>query len=360
MAWRELEVVEDGGVRYAAILVDGRPTDLAAERCDRPDLTDALFLARVVRVDRVAGAAFLDLGRDRPGFLPLRKGATPAAGRLLPVRVTGEPREGKGIEVTRDVALTSRTLVHLPYGPAVTASRRLPPAVRRAWRTRLSGGWIVRSAAAEAEEEAVLAEAARLEARWAGIAERVAAAAGPAMLAPPPDVGQRLLLDAVGVAEIRIADDAVRRRWAPWLDTVAPDLSDRLSGEAAGFLDILPALLQPAVSLPGGGAITIEATRALTAIDVDAGAARDPLRTNREAAAAAAREIRLRNLGGLIVVDFITLGDGATRRRVLADLREALADDPLNAQLGDGFTRFGLVEVARRRRGRPLACVVGP
>lgn len=360
MPTRELEVAEEAGVRYAAILVDGQPTDLMAERCDRPDLTDALILGRVVRIDRSGAAAFLDLGLDRPGYLPLRAGTPPAAGRLLPVRVVAEPREAKGIEVTRDVALTGRTLVRLPYAPTPTASRRLPPAARRAWRSRLTGGWIVRSAAAEVEEGAVLAEAARLEARWASIEGRIAAAIGPTVLAPPPEVGQRLLLDAAGVEAIRIADDGARRRWRPWLEAAVPELSARLSADAVGILDVLPELLEPTVPLQGGGAITIEATRALTAVDVDAGAARDALRTNREAAAAVARQIRLRNLGGLIVIDLITPADGAARRRVLADLRAALADDPLRPQLGDGVTRFGLVEVARRRRGRPLACVLAP
>src|SRR5690606_27950138 len=124
---------------------------------------------------------------------------------------------------------------------------------------------------------------------------------------------------------------------------------------ASDIPDALPDLLAPELGLPSGGSIMIEPTRALTAIDVDAGSARDPALANREAATAIARQLRLRNIGGIVVIDFISTARNAARERLLRDLRDALADDPARLRGADRVSPLGLVELARQRRGRSLA-----
>ena len=137
-----------------------------------------------------------------------------------------------------------------------------------------------------------------------------------------------------------------------------PDLAPRIGAGAAPLGDALDTLLTPAVPLPSGGSITIEATRALTAIDVDGGRAPDHVRANREAAVEIARQLRLRNIGGTVVVDFISMRRGGDRAALLNAFRGALADDPLRVQLSESLSPLGLAELARERRGQALADVV--
>lgn len=368
----ELQVAVDAGVLFAGVARDGRLTDLLADRLDRPGLTGAVLLGKLLRVDAVAAAGFVALGLDRPGYLPLRdpaQRAALAAGQTVLVQVTAEARDGKGVELTLDIALPGRFLVHTPRTPGIAVSRTLAAEAAAAWRARLGGrggqqgegGWIVRSAAAAVPEAAVLAEAEMLAARWRAIAARAAGAVPPVLLEPAPDPARRLILDHPEVSAIRVAVPEQMSALAAWLRQAAPELAapERLRREPVELLDAVPDLLLPEVTLPSGGSLAIETTRALTAVDVDTGRARDPLVANREAARVLAAQLRLRNIGGLVVIDFISMPRAADRRKVLEELRAALANDPATPHMGRGFSEFGLVELVRRRRGRSLAEVFG-
>ncbi len=357
---RAIEITESDGILLAGLVVDGRLTDLAAERPARPGLSGAVFLARVERVDRVSAAAFLDIGTGRSAFLPLRGPEADAlrAGAPVIVQIVADPRGEKGAEATRDIALPGATVIHLPFSANVAVSHRLGPAAKREWQQRLAGGWIVRAAAANATPDQVLAEAQRLGRRWEAVADRAETTRAPALLEPAPGAARRLILDHPDVARIVVDGTALLPPLQRWAAAAVPELASRIAAGPTPLGDALDALLAPTVALPSGGSITIEATRALTAIDVDGGRSPDHLRTNREAAAEIARQLRLRNIGGTVVVDFISMRRGGDKAAILNAFRAALADDPLKVQLGEALSPLGLAELARERRGQALAAII--
>lgn len=355
---RDIEIIGYEGAIVAGLYQDGVLTDVLAEPASERGRLGAVRCGRVERVDTVAGACFLDIGLDRQAFLKLPSRArSPKAGDLLPVQVTGAAREEKGPSVTMDIALPGRFLVHRPYGDAVSVSRRLGPDMKRVWRNRLSGGWIVRAAAAAADPESIEAEIAWLRHQAAAITERLDAARAPALLLDGPDAPRRMILDASpDLAAVRLESRALDPHLSGWLERAG--IPVRLDMGDAALADHLPELLEAEVPLPSGGSIIIEPTRALIAVDVNAGGARDKSLANREAARAIARHLRLRNLGGLVVIDFISASqrEGAGLFDVLKD---ALADDPAVITIGPGISSLGLVELARERRGLGLAETLG-
>ncbi|MFQ5776358.1 MAG: ribonuclease E/G [Kiloniellaceae bacterium] len=294
------------GETRAAWREDGRLIDLAVRRDDKPSVADNLYLGRVRTVDKGLAAAFVDVGLRRPGFLPL--GEAPkglSEGDVVVVRVKREPSADKG-------ARLSARLEALPPALAEAARRAAPPALLRA-----AADPVAAALAADRPPDEIAIDDPATFAR-----ARQAAAGRPDLLA-------RLRLD---------------------LDPVP--LFEREGVEAE-----IEALLEPRVALPSGGFLLIEPVRTLTAIDVDSGrhdaggAAGQGLAVNLEAAAEIARQVRLRNLSGLLVVDFLTLDAPAARRRVVAALRQGLAADPQPCRVHP-MRPSGLVEMTRRR-GRP-------
>lgn len=350
----EADLVE--GVVLAARIEGGRPTDLLPEPAAAPGLTGAVFRGRVARADRRAGLAFIDLGTGRQAALPLTGDPGEIReGEALPVQATGEAREEKGPPVTADIALPGRYLLRTPHRAGLSLSRRLGKPARKALTDALAdlgAGWTVRTAAADAPVERVLEEGQRLDSLWQAIAGRSGPA--PAQLHPPPGVAVRAILDAPEASAIRVGDAGLFKRLQAWARGFAPDLLDRLAHEPVEIADRLPGLLAPECPLPGGGSLVIEPTRALVAVDVNAGAARDAASANLEAAAELPRQLRLRNLGGLVVVDFIAAGRKG-RAQALRRLAEGVAGDPAQVRLAEGFTALGLAELTRQRRGFSLA-----
>ena len=193
---------------------------------------------------------------------------------------------------------------------------------------------------------------------------RRAAATPPARLHGVDDPLHRLLLErsAPDLERIAVGDQASLARARSWLAEWQPGMTPRLASvpdpfEATGAAEQLEAALQPTVPLAGGGSLIIQPTAALTAIDVNGGG-RQALEANLAAAHEIARQLRLRRIGGTTVVDFIDLPTRTARARVLAALREAVADDPAPVQVFP-MSRFGLVEISRRRMGPSLAEMLG-
>ena len=360
---RDIEIGVHGGLRYAAVIDRGQPTDIWAERSETPDLVDAIYIGRVGRVDRAAGVAWVDIGLDRHAMMPLGDRPAPSAGSGLTVQVAGEARDGKPVSITREIALAGRFLVHRPFGQGLVVSRRLKGPDRQLWArllpSPLIGGWIVRSAADGAADEVVAWEAALLQRRWSSLAERSEGATQPLLIEPSPGVQRRSILDVADIGAVHVDGHSLHRELGSWLRLTAPDLAPRLTIETPIVPDILPALGEREVPLSGGGRLTIEPTRALTAVDVDIGAANDKVAVNRAAAREVAAQLRLRNIGGLVVVDFVSMRDPAHRKTVFAELRAAIADDPMEPRLGRGLSSFGLAEISRRRRGRSLGEAMG-
>ena len=302
---RRLLISAMPGETRAAWLDDGRLADLLIRRDDRPSVADNVYLGRVRALDKGLEGAFIDIGLARPGLLPLAEAPRGLCeGDALVVRVRGEPSEDKGARLTTKIG-----------PPEPEAARVAAPALLRAAGDPIAAALT----AADPPEEIVTDDPATFARAKAAFDGR-------------PDLRDRLML--------------------------SPDpapLFDRDEVE-----DQIDALLQPHVPLPSGGGLLIEPVRTLTAIDVNsgrhharAGAAKAALALDLEAAAAIPRQVRLRGLSGLLVVDFLGLDDPDARTRVVKALRAGLAEDPRPTRV-HAMRRSGLVEMTRRRAGPAL------
>lgn len=384
----ELLIDRRGPLLRAATVADGVLTDLQMESTELPSLLGAVFLGRVDRIVPGLDAAFVELGGGgRAGLLALSDIRVPGAatrkdaragnrpiGRLLRggqpvlVQVKAEPGGTKGPTLTMDVALPGRFLVATPLAPGITVSRRLGRAEERQRLVALvegvtaGGGWIVRAGAADADPALLEAEAEWLALSWRAV-EAAAGGAVPALLKAPPDAALRAVVEqgARGLDAVVVDDEAAFAGLAAWAAEAAPDLAGRITrhrGPAPLFerhdLDgAIADLAERVVPLPGGGSIVIDRTEALIAVDVNGGERGNALAVNLEAAREIARQLRLRNLGGIVVVDFIGMRAERDRERLVAELTHAVADDPSAVQV-HGLTRLGLVEMVRPRRGPPV------
>lgn len=371
-----------------ALIEDGRLAQLDfADPDDAGPLLGTVWLGRVTRVLPAIQAAFVEVGLARAGFLAaadargLKPGETRIErlvheGQALAVQAVKEPVGEKGVKLSAAIALPGRYLVLTPGRPGLSVSRRIGDAAER---TRLEAalapllgddGGILRTAAEGADAALLAADVARLNAVAADIARRRAAAQAPAELWRDADPVLRALRDLAGprVGRIRIDGAETFARARAWARDAAPELETRLErfdgpGALFDLHDVeseIARALAPRVELPSGGAIRFGATAALTAIDVDTGrqtGGRDFARTaqaaNREAAHEIARQIRLRGIGGLIVIDFVHADQAAAQADVVAELRAALARDPAPLRVLP-MSDLGLVEMTRRRTGESL------
>ena len=275
------------------------------ETADHASLIGSIHVGRVSAIDTALKCAFVDLGKGLPGMLPLKKsGANPTEGETILVQVRRDGWGGKGPRLTRDIKWEQDIVSTAPSG----APRQIVPA-------------------------------------------------------PPAWVRLLAALDPADVSDIhcdrRVDATAVQQ----WCSRHAPELVTRVAHSPARdwspareeALEALEEALVETVTLPGGGTLLIEPVRTLTAIDVNsASAATGAFEVDLAAAAEIPLQLCLRNLGGVIVVDFIDIDDRARRERVVETLREAAGIDPGIEWIGN-MSRLGLVEIQRRRRGPSLA-----
>lgn len=377
-----------------ALLAAGRLVELHLAREGNDTMVGDIYLGRVDKVVPGMQAAFVDLGLARSGFLAAMDAAvlgpdpkvTPSIesvikdGDIVLVQVSKDPIGDKGPKITADVTLAGRALVYTPLSPTLAVSRRIADAAERDRLTALTeglreagDGFILRTVAIGAEAAELTAEAAGLRQLWRELQGRVTAAKGkaPCRLHRDLDPVTRSLRDHGGpaVSSIRIDEGEALTAARTYVGRFAPMLSGRLSWHRGpeplfarhNVQGQIEAALRPRVRLPAGGEITIQATEGLTAIDVDSGSyvtGRDQGETARvinvEAAVEIARQLRLRAIGGLIVIDFIHMNDAASVQQVLDAFNRALADDPAPIRV-TGMSELGLVEMTRRRVREPLA-----
>jgi Rne/Rng family ribonuclease len=380
---RELVIERSPFGLKAALLEDGRLLEVDLLDEPRDDPRGDVVLGRVRRVDPDLGAAFVDCGLTADAWLGARDarfitGAARAApiermlheGQGVLLQVRQGPIAGKAPRVTGDVALVGVHLVLRPRRREVALSARLertPAAAAQQARAAAlfpEGGVTLRRSAPLASDAELLAELARLRAQWAAVEVAARAATPPARIHAVDDPLHRLLLERIApdLERIVVGDQALLARARAWLAEWQPALAERLVSvadpfEATGAAEQLEQALQPSVPLDGGGSLIIQPTAAFTAIDVNGGGRR-ALEANLTAAREIARQLRLRRLGGTAVVDFIDLPARAARARVLVALRDALARDPLPVQ-AFSMSRFGLVEISRKRTGPSLAELLG-
>lgn len=388
----ELLIDRQGPLLRAALVRDGVLVDLQLDRAGRPSRLGAVYRAPVVRLATAMNVAFVDLGGSPHALLaasdirPQRRkgeariGQLLTAGRDVLVQVKADAHGAKGPVVTMDATLPGRFLVHVPFRAGITASRRLG-ATRAGLLARVTtildaagwprDGWIVRSGAEAADDATLAAEATSLAGTWRALSADPA----PGLKLPAPDAVRRAITEqgGRGIDRILAADPADAAALTIWARDAAPDLAGRIAAAPEGCrlfdrhdLDrVIAGLGERVVPLPDGGSLVIDRTEALHVIDVNGGERGDPMAVNLQAAREIARQIRLRNLGGIVIVDFISIrarghggahgvGHGGDRERLLAALTGSVADDPAGTQVY-GMSALGLVEMTRTRRGPALA-----
>ena len=366
--------------------------ELHVERAGASSLVGNLYWGEVVRVVPGIQAAFVDIGLARPGFLHVRDmpaGRTSADGgsvdiarllrerqRLL-VQVAKDPLNGKGARLSTNIALAARYVVLLPRGGGIAVSQRLGDPIERerlkealgAIRAELGQerrGCIVRTAAEGASASQLRTDLDTLLGRWQHVQGRcrAAPAAATLILAELP-LALRMVRDLVEptVAAIVVNHDATFERLNRYVSACLPALRGRVRRyngtaplfAAAGVENAIGQALDRRVPLVTGGHLVIEHTEAMTTIDVNSGTRlasanlqTTALQTNLQAARVIPKQLRLRNIGGIVVVDFIDMEDPAHRDQVMATLLDAAGDDPARFR-ASGFSTLGLVEISRRR-----------
>lgn len=352
--------------RYrAAAIADGELVDVMSVPRRESGTVGSIYLGRVLRHAAALNGAFVEIGLDRPAFLNLGKG-TPGEGKPVVVQIVEEESSGKGARVSTRIALEGRFLILLPRDKGLAPSRRLDEKSR----TRLSAllktllkpeeGLVIRAGAAMASLEGIAAELDALRGLWSAIA---GTPEGSPPLCAHAEHGLRRILCTFGArpdARFIFAQDLAMRAALRIAATIGPDLPARIGraeeGDALldryGVGDMLDIAGGREVALPSGGRLTIETVTALTAVDVDSGAgsaAPDAvLSTNLEAAGEIARQLRLRELGGPVVIDFIRMQRKGDHEKVRRRLAEAVAFDRFPVQLL-GWTQGGLFELNRAR-----------
>ena len=339
MKGRVVVLDEIAGRQAAALVVDGRLEDLRVDPADDRAIPGAIDRAVADRPVKGQGGIFVKLPQGS-GFLRQISGIAP--GQRLLVQVTGPAEDGKAVPVTARLLFKSRFAILTPDAPGLNISRRIRDEERRAELQAIATagmagadetlGLILRSACWDAEEDAVAEDIAAMR----GLAEAVLA-----------DLtgGPELLVEGAGAHEVAFRD---------WLDP-EPDAVETDAGgfEANGVLDLIDALRGPDVALEQGGMV-IEATRALVAVDVNTGGDTSPaagLKVNIAAARDLARQLRLRGLGGQIVIDFAPIPK--RDRGVLDQVLRAAFKTESETHLA-GWTALGLYEMTRKRDRLPL------
>jgi len=358
--------VSPGEVRAAWLDDDALLQRFEMERISMPSLVGGIYLGRVTAVEKNMDAAFLDIGVSDGALLRRAKGVT--EGQRVLVQVTHDAGTLKGPTVSRHPAMVGRTLSFRADQHGTQWSRNLGKGRARAELEKAlagvlprKGGFTVRSAAAEAGADEVAAEMERLEARWAEIEEMARAAKGPGELVPPVSLLERVLRDHAGGGEGQavVDHDVAAAKRSEWVAAgglkraLRPYDKTQPLFEAVGVADQLADAVGRIVPLAGGGNLVFDRAEAMTVIDVNLGDAahRPPrddaaLTLNQAAAAVIGRQVRVRNLSGLIAVDFISMRNKAHRSRLVADMRRRLAGDRVASDV---------LGITRQRAGRPLA-----
>jgi ribonuclease G len=412
----EIILSSTAGETWIAVREDGQVVELLVEKDRERSLVGNIYKGRVTRVLPGMQSAFVNIGLERDAFLyvgdlpgdtgdlarrlngldeetglPLadeasRRPALPhppiqnllSEGQELVVQISKDPMASKGARITTHVTLPGRCLVLLPGVDHVGVSRRIEEeAERERLRQEVSsfqpegGGLIVRTAGEGAQADTFRIEAEGLQDLWTEIQARAEAGRAPTLLHRDLDLSVKILRDLLGpeVQQVLVDSEEIHRECVAFAMRTVPHLTGRIllyqSGvpllDATGVTPEIDAALRSKVWLKSGGYLVINQTEALVAIDVNTGRyvgrsgglEETALRTNLEAAREIVRQLRLRDLGGIIVVDFIDLEEPASRQRLLETIEAGLKTDRARTRLL-GMSEFGLVELTRKRSRRSL------
>jgi ribonuclease E len=379
-------ITEIGDRDQIAVLEDRMLVEHYVTRKGARSMVGNIYLGKVQNVLPGMEAAFIDIGRGRNAVLYAGEvsydeeieGAPPRiehvlkSGQNVMVQVTKDPLGGKGARLTQEVSLPGRYLVLVPNSQVFGLSRRLPEKERARLKDVIKKvrpseqGVIVRTAAEGADADHLQADLERLIAEWAAIEKSAKRGKAPRVLYEEPELTVRVVRDLFSGEEFReiVTDSAeLRDRVLQYLETVAPDLRSKVrlhTGqlpvmEAFHVVEQIHKALDRKAWLPSGGYIVIDRTEAMTVIDVNTGKhvgkanlEETVTKTNIEAAEEIARQLRLRDIGGIIIIDFIDMLLEKNRLKVIDTLKRALAQDKTRSQVFD-ISQLGLLEVTRKR-----------
>jgi len=375
------------------VLEDGVLVEHYVSREINASMAGNVYLARIQNVLPSMEAAFADIGRGRNAVLYAGEVNWDAAGlennrakrienalssgQSVLVQVTKDPIGHKGARLTSQISLPGRYLVYVPDGNMMGISRKLPDTERARLKKILrevvpeNAGVIVRTAAEGASEDELRADVARLTASWESIKAKSKSANAPALLHGEPDLTVRVIRDVFNedFASLIVSGDPAWQAVSGYVNTVAPDLADRIQNWT-GSQDLfthyrvdeqIAKAMDRKVWLPSGGSLVIDRTEAMTVIDVNTGKfvgsggnlEETVTKNNIEAAEEIVRQLRLRDIGGIIVIDFIDMVLESNRDLVVRRLLECLGRDRTKHQVAE-VTSLGLVQMTRKRVGGGL------
>ncbi|WP_033424862.1 Rne/Rng family ribonuclease [Actinomadura flavalba] len=389
---RQMVVRQQGERTQIAVLEDGVLVEHYVNRATHQSYVGNVYLGKVQNVLPSMEAAFVDIGKGRNAVLyagevnwdasglvgqPRRIEVALKSGQSVLVQVTKDPLGHKGARLTSQISLPGRYLVYVPDGSMTGISRKLPDKERSRLKQILkkimpeNAGVIVRTAAEGATEEELTRDVTRLSAQWENIRKQVKTASAPSLLHGEPDLTVRVIRDIFNedFTKLVVSGDEAWDTVADYVHYVAPHLEDRVErwdGDTDAFAafrveEQIAKALERKVWLPSGGSLVIDRTEAMTVIDVNTGKftgqggnlEETVTRNNLEAAEEIVRQLRLRDIGGIIVVDFIDMVLESNRDLVLRRLVECLSRDRTKHQVAE-VTSLGLVQMTRKRVGQGL------
>nr|WP_240644202.1 Rne/Rng family ribonuclease [Antribacter gilvus] len=389
---RSMVVREKDGRTQIAVLEDGVLVEHYVSQQSQTSMAGNVYLGRVQNVLPSMEAAFVDIGKGRNAVLyagevnwdaaglegqPRRIEQALKSGDSVLVQVTKDPIGHKGARLTSQVTLAGRYLVFVPGGGMTGISRKLPDTERNRLKKILrevvpeGAGVIVRTAAEGASEDELRADVERLQNQWTQIEKKSKTANAPALLQGEPDLAIRVVRDIFNddFSSLVVQGDGAWDEISSYVDELAPDLRERVSKWAENtdvFVvhrvdEQLAKGMDRKVWLPSGGSLVIDRTEAMTVVDVNTGKftgaggtlEETVTRNNLEAAEEIVRQLRLRDIGGIIVIDFIDMVLESNRDLVLRRLVECLGRDRTKHQVAE-VTSLGLVQMTRKRVGQGL------
>ncbi len=379
-----------------AVIENGVLQELIVERTGKRGLVGNIYKGQVCRVLPGMQAAFVDAGLARAAFLHasdinLGNGVRSEnitelvrEGSEVVVQVVKDPLGTKGARLTTNISIPSRYMVYMPNMQNVGVSQKIEDELERlrlreilnryAESEGLNGGFIARTAAEGSDEFALRADMQFLHRLWESIQERAATARAKELIHEDLPLAVRALRDLVGpeVEKVRIDSRSSWRKAVQFAKQFIPEMTARIEyypGERPlfdlyGVEDELQKALERKVELKSGGHLVIDQTEAMTTIDVNTGAfvghrtlEETIFKTNLEAAQSICRQLRLRNLGGIIIIDFIDMTDDEHKRQVMRALERCLAKDHAKTHISE-VSMLGLVEMTRKRTRESLEHVL--
>ena len=375
-----------------ALIQNGTVNELFVERAAKRGLVGNVYKGKVVRVLPGMQAAFVDIGLSRTAFLHINDMVWPKnqptpnvfellqPGQILTVQVMKDMLGTKGARLSTDLSIPSRYLVLMPFGHHIGVSQRIESEAERdrlrsmieriQTQHKLPGSVIVRTAAEGIEEEAIAQDMAYLAKLWEYIQSRQRSVVVPSLIFEELPLPQRVIRDLANdeTAKILVDSREIHSKLKEFVDVFVPNMKERLShypGERPIFdlynveEDIQKAL-QTRVALKSGGYLMIDQTEAMTTIDVNTGSyvggrtLEDTVfKTNMEATLVIARQLRLRNLGGIIIIDFIDMQEAVHRDEVMCQFEKMLERDHAKTKITQ-VSELGLVEMTRKRTRESL------